>query len=170
MTIKYIYFNILILVLIVFSQVNFSVYGQNSIAVPVPTVEEAPIDVGPNENIIIEGQDNAASLPKDIQNLCYLWAEYQDTGTADYTPGVDVDGDAVAPADVSGSLPPDTFSPDKYTIPVNIDVAQYFDRDFNIGTEMFTTAGVVDIYTDGRVLYNGQSISDDLASVCQQTP
>jgi len=85
-----------------------------------------------------------------------------------YRPGVDVNGNAVAPADLNPQ--PQIRVPDVISIPVTIDLAT------NLGIETpflaRPTVGEVQITRDGRVTFNGQPIGGDaqqaLAKRCQQ--
>lgn len=84
-----------------------------------------------------------------------------------YTPGVDVNGGAVAPADLNAQ--PQIQVPDVISIPVTIDLAT------NLGIQTPFLArpivGDVQVTRDGRVSFNGQPINSDaqfeLAKRCQ---
>lgn len=85
-----------------------------------------------------------------------------------YQPGVDVNGNAVAPADLNAQ--PQIRVPDVISIPVTIDLA----TNLGINTPFLArpTVGEVTVTSDGRVSFNGQPIGDDaqheLAKRCQQ--
>ncbi|MBT3400614.1 MAG: hypothetical protein HN420_11545 [Rhodospirillaceae bacterium] len=85
-----------------------------------------------------------------------------------YRPGVDVNGNAVAPADLNAQ--PQISVPDVISIPVTIDLA----TNLGINTPFLArpTVGEVQITRDGRVSFNGQPIGDstqhELAKRCQQ--
>jgi len=84
-----------------------------------------------------------------------------------YTPGVDVNGQAVAPADLNGA--PDIQMPDVITIPVTIDLATRL----GIPTSFLArpTVGEVQVSRDGRASFNGEPLTSDaeheLAKRCQ---
>lgn len=84
-----------------------------------------------------------------------------------YTPGVDVNGGAVAPADLNAQ--PQINVPDVVSIPVTIDLA----ASLGIPTPFLArpTVGEVQITRDGRVTFNGQPITSEagheLAKRCQ---
>lgn len=84
-----------------------------------------------------------------------------------YTPGVDVNGQAVAPADLNGAQ--DIQVPDVITIPVTIDLATRL----GIPTSFLArpTVGEVQVGADGRVSFNGEPLGSDaeheLAKRCQ---
>jgi hypothetical protein len=85
-----------------------------------------------------------------------------------YRPGVDVNGNAVAPADLNAQ--PQIAVPDVISIPVTIDLA----TNLGIDTPFLArpTVGEVQITRDGRVTFNGQPIGghaqQELAKRCQQ--
>jgi hypothetical protein len=84
-----------------------------------------------------------------------------------YTPGVDVNGGAVAPADLNAQ--PQIQVPDVISIPVTIDLA----TSLGIQTPFLArpTVGNVQVTRDGRVSFNGQPINSgaqhELAKRCQ---
>lgn len=84
-----------------------------------------------------------------------------------YTPGVDVNGQAVAPADLNGSA--NIQMPDVISIPVTIDLA----TSLGIQTPFLArpTVGEVQVTQGGRVTFNGQPVTSDaeheLARQCQ---
>lgn len=85
-----------------------------------------------------------------------------------YQPGVDVNGNAVAPADLNAQ--PQIRVPDVISIPVTIDLA----TNLGINTPFLArpTVGTVEVTSDGRVTFNGQPVGDqaqhELARRCQQ--
>jgi hypothetical protein len=85
-----------------------------------------------------------------------------------YQPGVDVNGNAVAPADLNGGT--QIAVPDVIAIPVTIDLA----TTLGINTNFLArpTVGTVEVTSDGRVSYNGQPVGghaqQELARLCQQ--
>lgn len=84
-----------------------------------------------------------------------------------YTPGVDVNGNAVAPADLNPQ--PQISMPDTISIPVTIDLA----TNLGIPTSFLArpTVGEVQVSSDGRVTFNNQPVSGaaehELAKRCQ---
>ena len=85
-----------------------------------------------------------------------------------YQPGVDVNGNAVAPADLNGQ--PQISVPETISIPVTIDLA----TNLGIPTPFLArpTVGEVKVTRDGRVTFNGQPVGGDaqqeLARRCQK--
>jgi hypothetical protein len=76
-----------------------------------------------------------------------------------YQPDVDVDGETVAPADLTGT--PRIAIPDSFTIPITVDLERRFGippvsglykAEPNIGTVIFR---------DGEAWFNGQRLSQD---------
>jgi hypothetical protein len=88
---------------------------------------------------------------------------------ADYTPGVDVDGRPVAPADLPSSTPP--LKLDDFPIEISVNLEKRFGIPAN--SSLFHGKAVVGYVTveDGRAYFNGQPISqseqDMLAAACQ---
>lgn len=84
-----------------------------------------------------------------------------------YTPGVDVNGNAVARADLNPQ--PQISVPETIAIPVTIDLA----TNLGIPTSFLArpTVGEVQVSNDGRVSFNGQPVSGaaehELAKRCQ---
>lgn len=105
------------------------------------------------------------SVPAYAQNdlaLCRLMAQNSGVKGAAYQPGVDVNGNAVAPADVS-AVP--SIVPDVIRIPLTVDLAQRLGK-VPAGTELKTDMGMVEIHKDGRVVFNGEDWSNQAAVIC----
>lgn len=99
-----------------------------------------------------------------ISSFCQQVKSYQ-SGGAEYTPGVDVNGNAVAPADLNAIDMPIV---DPVQLPVEIYLQDYFDLDLPDvpGLELKPTIADLEIFQDGRILYNGQDISQPLLEQC----
>ena len=99
---------------------------------------------------------------------CSRLVTHMSSSDVSYTPGVDVHGNAVVPADLNAQT--QIKVPDVISIPVTIDLAS------NLGvTTRFlarSTVGEVKVSSDGRVTFNGQPINSDaeheLAKSCQE--
>lgn len=78
------------------------------------------------------------------------------TADVNYCPGVDVNGNAVAPADLNAH--PKIRMPDVISIPVTNDLAS----NLGIDTPFLArpTVGEVQITRDGRMSFSGQPIGD----------
>lgn len=89
-----------------------------------------------------------------------------------YRPGVDVDGEAVAPADLPGA--PQVVLPDIVHIPITVDLARRFGIPATsdlFKAEAYIGTARVDL-RDGRAWFNGKPLSDPeahaLARLCQE--
>lgn len=80
---------------------------------------------------------------------------------ADYVPGVDVHGNAVVPADLNGGI---DFPP--VVIPITVDLAQRFGISLPAGVELKPDVGQMEIFQDGRILFNGRDISEKIRTYC----
>lgn len=82
-----------------------------------------------------------------------------------YKPGVDVNGNPVASADLN---PAPQAMPTTYTeVPLNIDLAKKLN--LSQPAVMEGNFGNLKIYNDGRVVYNGQDITNQANVVCGRT-
>ncbi len=99
---------------------------------------------------------------------CDRLAVHTPSADVAYSPGVDVNGNAVAPADLDPQ--PKIAVPDVISIPVTIDLA----TNLGIPTPFLArpSVGEVQVTPDGRVTFNGQPVGGDaqqeLAKRCQQ--
>ena len=83
-----------------------------------------------------------------------------------YKPSVDVNGNAVAPADLNAAPPISGVS--EYTeVPLNIDLAKKLN--LSQPAEMMANYGSLKIYDTGRVVYNGQDITSNANVLCGRT-
>ncbi|MCB9973878.1 MAG: hypothetical protein H6854_04890 [Rhodospirillales bacterium] len=97
--------------------------------------------------------------------MCRLLAEYTPDKGVTYQPGVDVHGNAVAPADINGG---GAFQlPEIIKIPLSVDLAQRFGLpDFTDG-ELSAQLGVLEITKDGRVLQDGRDLTAQAKVICR---
>jgi hypothetical protein len=96
----------------------------------------------------------APAFAQDSQALCKLMATY--------TPGVDVHGNAVVPADLKAAA----GANDVIKIPVTIDLAKTLSQNLPAGTEMDAAVSMIEIHKDGKVMYNGQDVTQQASAVC----
>ncbi|MCB1651424.1 MAG: hypothetical protein KDI46_05160 [Alphaproteobacteria bacterium] len=100
--------------------------------------------------------------------LCRLVADYNVQApsgiSAEYQPGVDVHGVPVAAADVN----PLDAGIDVVNIPITVDLAQRFNLVLPQGIELKPDVGMISIYKDGRVAYNGQDLSGPAVALCSK--
>lgn len=82
-----------------------------------------------------------------------------------YQPGVDVRGNPVPPADLNAP-PADNF--DKISVPITIDLAERLGQNLPVGAKLETNLGTIDVYRDGRVIYNGRDLSEAVKAACGQ--
>ncbi len=88
-----------------------------------------------------------------------------------YQPGVDVNGNAVAPADLNG--PQAIPAPDVITFPLTLDLADRLGISLgDVDILARPVIGDVAITSDGRVFFNGKPLTSDeqfeLAQKCQR--
>jgi hypothetical protein len=89
-----------------------------------------------------------------------------------YKPGVDVNGNAVAPADLNGGV--NIAMPKEFTIPITVDLQKKLGlpADPNSYQTQNFSVGNVTVKEDGRAYFNGQPLQDDeahrLSVLCQQ--
>lgn len=103
---------------------------------------------------------------------CAVLQRYVPAPDVNYTPGVDVNGNAVAPADLDGGTPP-LEMPSEITIAIT----SLLQSRFGIPTDPNSYKpeayiGSVTVKPDGRAYFNGQPLQDDaafeLAQLCQK--
>lgn len=95
--------------------------------------------------------------------LCDHVTRYEpESGTA-FIPGTDIYGEPVAPADINEIKTP---VPNVVTIPVEINFLEYIEQDLPEGIKLEGDVARVEIYNDGRVMYNGQDISGAVEAAC----
>jgi len=120
--------------------------------------------------VVFMGVAEAAAAPTTVlinEADCDRLVTHVSSSDVAYTPGVDVNGGAVAPADLNAQ--PQIQVPDVISIPVTIDLA----TSLGIQTPFLArpTVGNVQVTRDGRVSFNGQPINSDaqheLAKRCQ---
>lgn len=90
---------------------------------------------------------------------------------ADYTPGVDVRGNPVAPADFGGGQ--QITLPDEIVLPVQPDVFSFLGRQLLRGLDILrANAGELRVrLSDGAVTFNGQPLgaaTTELTAACRQ--
>jgi hypothetical protein len=83
--------------------------------------------------------------------------------SANYVPGVDVHGKPVVGADVNAA-PASIIAPDKIRIPVTISVLQGLQ--LPPGTKLDADVGMVEVFMNGKVMYNGQDITAQTYAAC----
>ncbi|MDR3449385.1 MAG: hypothetical protein P4M15_06510, partial [Alphaproteobacteria bacterium] len=124
---------------------------------------------------ITAGMAHAADAPKPDSKLCQALVRHTPDADVAYQPGVDVEGHAVAPADLPGQ--PQMKLPAKITIlltinlakAINLDTSTYPYNQLGAGTE--ANIGTLTVEGD-KVSFNGQPLTDrqqdNLAVLCMQ--
>ena len=111
---------------------------------------------------------NAQTTVRITDSDCSQLVTHVAAPDVSYRPGVDVNGNSVAPADLNAT--PQISFPDVISIRVTIDLA----TNLGINTPFLAcpTVGEVQVTRDGRVTFNGQPIGHstqhELAKRCQQ--
>ena len=102
-----------------------------------------------------------------VRAFCQQVVAYQSSGDADYVPGIDIDGNAITPADLSTIEVPIV---DPVDFNFEVDIADYFDLTgaFPEGSKVEPVLADLEIYQDGRILYNGQDISVPVLERCRE--
>ena len=60
--------------------------------------------------------------------------------------------------------------PDPVYVPLTIELAKTYDIDLPLGGELDAQFGMMEIYKDGRILYDGRDISSQIESACIHDP
>ncbi|MGQ0526836.1 MAG: hypothetical protein ACT4OY_02210 [Alphaproteobacteria bacterium] len=102
--------------------------------------------------------------PHSVRQFCQKLPHHRPDASVAYQPGADVQGRAVMPADINT---PVNSTLDPMQVPVTIDLAQRAGLGLPADTEMDAAVAMLDIYEDGRVLYNGQDISSNTRYLCE---
>ena len=102
---------------------------------------------------------------EDIHTLCRKIANHKPKPGVHYQPGVDVKGNAVAPADLNSNF---NFKAKPIVIPIKIDLLERFEIDLPQGFELEPEVANFTIHPDGRVEYNGEEVTQRAGLVCAQ--
>ncbi len=85
-----------------------------------------------------------------------------------YQAGVDVDGNAVVPADLNANHQlGDILNVIK--VPLEFDLAQRIGGLSTQGVDLDATLGMLEIHQNGKVLYNGQDITKPVMTICAKS-
>lgn len=97
---------------------------------------------------------------------CQTLAEYVPQAGVNYEPGVDVNGKAVAPADLNAA----PFEmPDVMAIPLSIDLAKRL-PDPPQGMEADASVGFLEVHKDGRITFEGKDWTPQIYAICRGEP
>lgn len=103
-----------------------------------------------------------------ISSFCQQIKTYQSEGQADYTPGVDVNGNAVVSADAGDTII-DFPILDPINMPIQVDLQDYVDLDLDNtlpGSILEPSLADLKVFQDGRIQYNGQDITPQIQEKC----
>jgi hypothetical protein len=136
---------------------------------------------GYDSNVMPKGGIDSNRMPSDAKTpkvdpaLCQALVKHTPSADTAYQPGVDANGNPVAPADLPGA--PQMKLPDKIDIPLtlslakvlNLNTSQYPYNQLGTGTEAWI--GTLTVEGDS-VLFNGKPLSDEqqnnLAVLCMK--
>ncbi len=111
---------------------------------------------------------STAAYANDDSAVCHIVSSHaQVAAGAAYTPGVDVNGKPVTPADVNATPP--MAMPDVVRMPITVDMAQQLAA-APAGTEMKADMGWVEIHGDGKVIFSGQDVTAKAQTLCANVP
>ena len=124
------------------------------------------------EEISVQSAKNVAearSINEGTRKFCRLLPAHAPDADVTYQPGVDVRGRAVVPADLNSANNP--IVPEVVKIPLSVDLVEEFDlgeqfTDQALGAPL----GLLEVYPDGRVLHQGNDLSNQAAVTCDGLP
>lgn len=113
---------------------------------------------------ITDGKSSETAVAKLICERRYMTSSSPDA--ANYQSGSDIYGNAVAPADLAP--PPPALAGDASYIeaPLTLNLATRMDIPVPKGLEMKAGVGNLKLYRDGHIEYNGQDMTDRVATYC----
>ena len=127
-------------------------FGQRQVTPP-PGIED-PIPPPPPGGLSVSGQGRILISP----DLCASLGGASAVPGADYRPGVDVNGDAVAPADLPSGAP---HAAGNFPIDVGVFLQKRYGVSANSPLLRGKAAVGVVALRDGRVYFNGEPIGDN---------
>lgn len=111
--------------------------------------------------------DAAAFAQEGKPEECRLLPPHRPDAGAAYRPGVDVHGKPVVPADLNA---PPVMGSGRVIVPLSVDLKKRLENIDMKGIEMDSQLGILEIYPDGRVTYDGADLTPQIHAVCAQTP
>lgn len=106
-----------------------------------------------------DGKSGDLAVEKVICSRSYMKA---DPAAANYKPGVDVNGNSVAGADLNDQS---AMVPTYLEMPLTIDLASKLQATTS-EIELKPSMGKLKLYQSGKIEFNGQDITSNIASVC----
>lgn len=113
--------------------------------------------------IVFAGSGPAAAQRPDMNKICEQLTAYDEAG-ANFVPGVDMKGNPVAPADIEDSGGGQGIY-DPVVIPITIDLSSRYAGKTS-GLNLEPEVSWLEIYGDGRILFNGEDIGPDIRTRC----
>lgn len=107
-----------------------------------------------------DGKSEDIAVEKVICQQLYVHKPADDVA---YKPGVDVDGNPVAPADLPGAQ---MQMADYLEVPLTVDLAQKLSQPVPEGVKMDSIIGNLRLYKDGRITYNGSDVLPQASTMC----
>lgn len=98
--------------------------------------------------------------------VCRTLVKHKPADNVVYQPGVDVQGKAVVPADVSEAK---FKTPDVVKVPLTVDFAKRVAGLTGKDVVMESNIGMLDIHMDGRVMYGDQDWTEETMTLCGQS-
>lgn len=108
---------------------------------------------------------STSSYADEKQAVCKILERNIAQNGASYQAGVDAYGRAVVPADLNAQP---SQIPNVIKVPLNINLAERMNLLVD-GAELDAPFGMLEIYRDGRVLYNDQEWGSSIATLCGQS-
>lgn len=110
-----------------------------------------------------DGQSENIAVQTMICKQLYVHTPSADTN---YKPGVDVNGKAVAPADLPATTNFAAAPGDYIDVPLTVDLAKRLNQPLPEGVKMEGVVGNLRLYKDGRITNNGQDVSAQANVMC----
>lgn len=111
--------------------------------------------------VVSSAQAEKAAVDRDLKQYCTLMENVK--GDVRHVPDADV---AHQPIDGVELAPAHPSLPEKMEIPITFDMLQHMGVNVPAGMEGVANVAQVDVYLDGRVMYNGKDISGNLSGMC----
>lgn len=101
-----------------------------------------------------------AAVAQEKEAFCQKLTHHVPDDDVNFEPG----RDDVVPADIGGGVAQPIFEP--ISVPIQLELLEYMDLDVPDGLDLEPYVAQVDVFQDGRVLYNGQDISKQTVVLC----
>ena len=109
-----------------------------------------------------DGKSEELAVEKMICQQLYVHKPSDDVA---YKAGVDVDGNAVAPADLPADAAQIDVS-DYLEVPLTVDLAQRLNQPVPEGVKLDGVIGTLRLYKNGQISYNGQDVVPQASTMC----